>query len=407
MASEKDCVQLRSFSEKFYLIDKIRKDVYQISETLFLQCLRHGVQSAIEDIEELSKLAVYFQKSTTQRQLGSLRNYRYSAIEDTFYDVVAPLFCTLEVTNVCNLSCSHCYHGENLNDQDLTADCLTLAEYEQLFEQLSVLGTLVIAFTGGEAFMRKDFPEILKLASKHDFLIQVFTNAVLFDEEKQDLCDKLGVDKVQISLYTEDMQTNPSHTRQLTKARENLTKCLNRDFCLVGTLTPTFENLDFVEQVSDELKEMGVPFSYNVQIHPTQNGNTSSCNRSVMNDTKVMESLCEFENFGLIPIRDDLSSKPCNAGHNVFSINYNGNFTPCIIWPEAIGNIKSSSPIEIFQCDRFDEIRATRISDFSKCAACSNATLCGLCPGSNYAKNLDNKITNTDICGYTEARKLI
>ncbi len=402
MIRENHLFQLRKFDEHHYLIDKLAKDVIEVSSRLYNLMLEEGVFSVATKLDSLSYLADY-----NKTNFKKHRNFRYGAIEDTFYDIKAPLFVTIEVTNSCNLSCNHCYHGDDLNNRAFSDDFMSIADFEHLFQQLSEAGTVVIVFTGGEPFMRKDFPEILRAATKYDFLIQVFTNAVLFDNERQQLCEDCGVDKVQISLYGDDLQVKQSHKGYQSRVKANLTAALAREFCLVATVTPTHENIEFAENISAWLVNLDIPFNYNASIRPTHDGDSSTKNGSIMYHANLLSKLCKFEDFGLHPVRDRLDLKPCNAGHNVLGINYRGNIYPCIAWPERVGNIKYEAIQDVFINHRMKDIRNFNIADFSKCSSCTNVNSCGFCPGSNYVKNFDSSVTNTDVCGHTEARKIL
>lgn len=98
------------------------------------------------------------------------------------------------LTNVCNLSCTHCHSasGEALPDE------LTTAEILDAVTQVHELGALSVAFAGGEPFMRKDLLEVLEHAcSLPGWRVAVITNGVFLTDrrlkELLDRCPTIGV----------------------------------------------------------------------------------------------------------------------------------------------------------------------------------------------------------------------
>lgn len=332
---------------------------------------------------------------------GRIRNFRYDAIEESFFDVVAPLFGTVEITSSCNLSCSHCYHGELLNNVQKNR-WLTLGDYKRIFAELSELGTIVLSFTGGEPFLRDDFEEILKISSRHNFLLQVFTNATLFDSDKQEMCEYYGVDKVQISIYSTDMQRRPSSDR-IALALNHAESAANRSFSVVGVLTPTNTNDKFISIVAQRWGEIGIPFSFNTYIRPTDLGGDHNRDEYRANPFRL-SSVSKYENCELTPVRNTIDIRPCNAGHNVFALKCDGQFLPCIAWPESAGNVSSSSIGELFYSELFDRMRKTTISKFRQCKTCEYVLECGICPGANFSASRDSTIPDPGTCSLTIAR---
>ncbi|MBI3298617.1 MAG: radical SAM protein [Elusimicrobia bacterium] len=76
---------------------------------------------------------------------------------------VTPRVIFLYVTNRCNLSCSHCFYAEELNNAGKPE--LTLEQIER------IMGSLrhpleMIDLTGGEPFLRSDLPQVVEAVSR-------------------------------------------------------------------------------------------------------------------------------------------------------------------------------------------------------------------------------------------------
>lgn len=75
-----------------------------------------------------------------------------------------PPYLILFVSSECWMKCKHCWFNEDWKSNNLTNDFLTFEEIKKLSE--SINKTLFLSITGGEAFMRDDIEEILKLFTR-------------------------------------------------------------------------------------------------------------------------------------------------------------------------------------------------------------------------------------------------
>ena len=102
----------------------------------------------------------------------------------------------LDLTYRCNERCVHCYldhddHGE-----------MTTAEIKHLLDEMADAGVFILTLSGGEIFLRKDFFELLEHARRLMFCVKLKTNAVLIREREAARIRDLGVESVQISIYS-------------------------------------------------------------------------------------------------------------------------------------------------------------------------------------------------------------
>src|ERR1700694_4619237 len=77
-----------------------------------------------------------------------------------------PVNGTIEITNRCPLTCSHCYNNLPMNDLAARRAELTTEEHKRLLDELSDLGCLWLLYSGGEIFARRDFLEIYEYAKR-------------------------------------------------------------------------------------------------------------------------------------------------------------------------------------------------------------------------------------------------
>jgi AdoMet-dependent heme synthase len=118
-----------------------------------------------------------------------------------------PVSVHFDITYRCNERCVHCYldhddHGE-----------MTTAEIKRVLKELADAGTFFLTFSGGEVLMRRDFFELLAYARQLMFNVRIKTNAVMIGESEARRMLELGVDQVQVSIYSHRPQVHDGITK--------------------------------------------------------------------------------------------------------------------------------------------------------------------------------------------------
>ena len=118
-----------------------------------------------------------------------------------------PISVHLDITYRCNERCVHCYldhddHGE-----------MTTAEIIDVLEQLADAGVFFLSISGGEVLMRRDFFEIVERARQLLFNVKVKTNGVMIREKEAARLRQLGVEQVQISVYSHRPEVHDAITK--------------------------------------------------------------------------------------------------------------------------------------------------------------------------------------------------
>src|SRR5579862_1004018 len=118
-----------------------------------------------------------------------------------------PLSVQLDLTYRCNERCVHCYldhhdHGE-----------MTTVEIKNLLDQMAEAGVFYLTVSGGEILMRRDFFEILEYARERTFSIKLKTNGILIRKQEADRIKALGVQSVQISIYSNIPEVHDAITK--------------------------------------------------------------------------------------------------------------------------------------------------------------------------------------------------
>jgi len=106
-----------------------------------------------------------------------------------------PIYVQFYVTARCNLTCQQCniiYANSDVRE-------CTLYEIERIAENLSKLGVVIVLLTGGEPFLRKDLPEIVRAFVRNGIHVRMQTNGFA-SEEALCRCVEYGARDISISL---------------------------------------------------------------------------------------------------------------------------------------------------------------------------------------------------------------
>lgn len=88
----------------------------------------------------------------------------------------APITLHVALTNVCNLSCNHCYYNFTSNAMNLSLDII-----EQISLEASKMGIHEIVLEGGEPLCHPYFLDVIKTIKSYGLSIDVLTNGTLLD----------------------------------------------------------------------------------------------------------------------------------------------------------------------------------------------------------------------------------
>ncbi len=293
----------------------------------------------------------------------------------------------LDLTYRCNEKCVHCYldhhdHGE-----------LTTAEIKNLLKEMAEAGVFILTLSGGEIFLRKDFFEILECARELTFCIKLKTNAVLIREEQATKLSDLGVQSLQISIYSHrpevhDVITKLPGSLKRSIAAIRLLKAQGLKVTIANVLMRT--NMQDIYGVRALAKELGVECTLDPTVSPMLDGDRSilglntdeSVLREVLHDQSFMPDVEEFCAPPAPVSEESMDAFPCSAGHNACYISPYGEFYPCVAFPLSCGNVRQQRFIDIWQnSEQLKEVRSIRLRDLSGCSQCLHGATCTRCPG--------------------------
>jgi len=301
-----------------------------------------------------------------------------------------PLTVHIDVTYRCNERCVHCYL-----DHDDKGEMST-QEIKNVLDQLAEAGVFFLVFSGGEVFMRRDFLELVEYARRLQFNVKVKTNAVMIHEAEAKRMRELGVEQVQISVYSHRAEVHDA----ITKLPGSLKRTVNSiKFLKSQGLKVTLSNVLMTVNRQDEggthalARELGVSYTLDPTVTPKLDGDTSILSLRVNEDE--LETL--FTNPDLVgnveeyckapaPVDDDvMEGYSCSAGHTACYISPYGDVFPCVQFPLPTGNVRRQKFADIwYRSPQMNEVRSIRVKDLTVCSSCSHAGSCSRCPGLAY-----------------------
>ena len=298
-----------------------------------------------------------------------------------------PLSAQLDLTYRCNEQCVHCYldhddHGE-----------MTTVEIKHLLTEMAEAGVFILTLSGGEIFLRKDFFEILEHARSLTFCVKLKTNAVLIREAQAARLRDLGVESIQISIYSHRPEVHDA----ITKVKGSLRRSINAiRFLKSQGLKVIMANVLMTENMHDYhgvralAEELGAEYTLDPTITPMMDGDrlVLDLNAGEPPCASCFATKCSSAtptNFARCPPPPDaesLASLPCSAGHTACYISPYGEFYPCVQFPLSCGNVRQQRFIDIWRdSEQLKEVRSIRLKDLSGCSQCAHGSTCTRCPG--------------------------
>lgn len=312
-------------------------------------------------------------------EIGLLKDTNDTKISKPINKITPSLeFAWLELTEICNLKCVHCY-GEFGCPKIIKDSLLTLEDWKKIIDQLLELGCRSIQLIGGEPMAYKYFYEVLNYAhDKGMKRIDVFTNATLFDEKLIDNFVRCNVN-VRVSVYGYDAISHESVTKQKGSFEKNknallLLKKYNIKTSIAIILMK--ENENYLNDIKNYLNSIGYKYNGYDVIRPSSP--TTMYNHSV-------------SNYELLKCR--YYTKPdFKVNYNIFNNNHywnacwnskiaitaTGEILPCVFVRDiSAGNIKKNEFIELK--DKMLEIWGITKDKIEGCKECEYRYACHDC----------------------------
>lgn len=273
----------------------------------------------------------------------------------------APTSINLELTDVCNTTCRHCYNFWREENNRTTS--LTKEKLDRLIDMFTDVGVFHVVLTGGEPFTRFDLLErgIKKLFDKN-ISISCNSNLMLATEDKLKRLKDIGMDHILTSLNSYDPSINDYMVNQkgaFKKIISGIELAVKHGIRISVNMIVYQINKDHVYQTGKLAYELGCQKIFGTRVVPpvgTYNPQEKDVRLSTEDSLHVLNQLVKVKedtgimigtlvSYPLCLLSDlekyrDFVGRGCPAqqGHRM-SINANGEAHACVHEEKGYGNV--------------------------------------------------------------------
>ncbi|MEY2395592.1 MAG: hypothetical protein QOF94_1937 [Acidobacteriaceae bacterium] len=330
-----------------------------------------------------------------------------------------PLQVSIEVTRRCPLECLHCYNNLPMGDMEAKRRELSKEEHFRMLDELVEMGCFWILYTGGEIFARKDFLEIYTYAKKKGFLITLFTNGTIINEQIADYLAEWPPFAIEITLYGRTRETYEA----LTAIPGSYDRCLRGIKLLkekglplkLKTVATSINKHEVVAMRQFAEDELGVEFKMDGQVNPRIDCSQSPLavrltpEEVVALDMNAPKGESEYRRLA----KRDLENPPnlaqidtiyhCGGGMSGFAINAYGEMGICVISQQETFSVREIGLRRVWE-DSLLKLRSRKRTRVTKCIQCRIQSLCGMCPANGEMENGDRESPVEFLCHVAHLR---
>jgi len=330
-----------------------------------------------------------------------------------------PTQVSIEVTRRCPLECLHCYNNLPMGDIDAKQRELSKEEHFKVLDELVEMGCFWLLYTGGEIFARKDFLEIYTYAKTKGFLITLFTNGTIINEQIADYLVEWPPFAIEITLYGRTRETYEA----LTAVPGSYDRCLRGIKLLkerglplkLKTVATSINKHEVLAMQQFAEEDLGVEFKVDGQINPRIDCSQSPLAVRITPEEAVALDLCapkrvaEYRKLA----KAGLESQPvlsqidttysCGGGMNSFAINACGEIGICVISQQETFGIRDAGVKSVWE-ESLLQLRNRKRKTVTKCVECRIQSLCGMCPANGELENGDRESPVAFLCNVAHLR---
>ena len=247
------------------------------------------------------------------------------------------------------------------------------------------------------------------------FCVKLKTNAVLIRAREAARLRDLGVESIQISIYSHRPEVHDAITLipgSLKRSVDAIRFLKAQGLKVIMANVLMTQNMHDYPGVRALAAELDVECTLDPTITPMMDGNRSvldlgvdqSALRQVFRDTELVGDVEEFCAIPATPGENELDATPCSAGHTACYVSPYGEVFPCVQFPLPTGNVRQQRFIDIWRhSDQMNDVRSIRMKDLTTCPTCTHVSNCTRCPGLAYLEGNMRGPSSQD-CGKSFAR---
>ena len=246
----------------------------------------------------------------------------------------------VEITNICNLSCSFCSKVKKAQRT------MTKEEFTHILKEIKPYTDNIYLHVKGEPLLHPQIIEFLNIASEQNINVNITTNGVLFSKKVEALSKCKSLKKINFSLHSEN--NIPNYIESIFESVEKLPQ----DITVVYRLW-TLKNGEFDEKSTKTVEKL---INY-YNLSPEIVEKIYKENNVKIKSTIYVDKDNEFE---WPSITNHNSCGFCHALKTHIAILVDGTVVPCCLDSNGIinlGNIYNESLDTIINSDRYQKLK--------------------------------------------------
>ncbi len=305
----------------------------------------------------------------------------------------------MDLLYACDLDCHHCYLDNKSRPQVSTEQII------DTLEQAAALGAMMVTFSGGEIFLRKDLFTILEAARRLRFHIKLKTHGGNLTAAHAQRIKELGVSSVDFSVYALEDEPHDAFTKVDGSLRRTLRGIeLLLDACVAVELkcSVTSYNVQSYRRLFEHFTERGVKLTLNGRVRGTNSLKTATYPLNLTHEDKVRLEIYKLDQAGGLPARGQ-APKPdeshfCYAGRTSVYVSPNLKVYPCTALPLEIGDLHDQSLKAIWTgSPELEPVRTITRADTGICGTCAARMHCSYCPGAAYIESSGDMVKPPEV----------
>ena len=320
---------------------------------------------------------------------------------DNSLEIKSPTVANLEITEICNVKCKHCYNP--WRDESMGINELDLIKIQKVLKQLKEMGVFHVILSGGEPMSNfKVLKAAMKILNEQKMTFSCNTNLILADDKKMKELKDLGLEHCLTSIPSIDETENDEIMQSkgsLKKIINGIKSCIRSGVRVSANMVVTKSNRHRVYETGKNMAELGCSKFFVTRPVPpvyseVSKANEEKDNELVLSHAEVKKSLDDAlrvkKDFGIaigslisypLCFLGDLEKYsdfvgrgcPSQRGH-VININADGNLHTCVHEEESYGSIWSKDFKKIYS-EKMIKWRDGSMH-YSECKTCPYLKVC-------------------------------
>lgn len=325
-----------------------------------------------------------------------------------------PISGTFELTSRCNFRCRMCYVHDQQNS-DMSA-----AEWIAIGQEAVKKGMVFLLLTGGEPFLRPDFPEIYESLYRSGLMISINTNASLIDDEMYNFLLRHPPSRLNITLYgcSDETYCRLCGVPAYEQVKHNILRLKHAGFNVKLNASITPYNAEDIEKIYAFGEEHQMPVQATTYMYPPVRTNDGcygcaparftaedaaaymlKCREQYMTPEQLRNSSAASASEDTDCAAEEGEHMRCRAGRTAFWVTWDGRMLPCGMFPcdgYRISDLGFDGAWEAVRAYT-NTIRMPR-----ECVGCPSRKQCSVCAASVIAETGDASVRPDYICRMTE-----